>query len=30
MEIVLGVVSFAVMFGMWVVAPQLFHKKSEE
>ncbi|GEM_PF-4010692 len=30
MEVVLGVISFAVMFGMWVIVPQRLHKKSEE
>lgn len=30
MEILLGALSFAIMFGMWVIAPQLLHKKTEE
>ncbi len=31
MEIILGIGSFVVMFGMWVVVPRYFHgRRSEE
>ncbi len=30
MEALLGVVSFVVMFGMWVVAPRFFHGRRSE